>query len=135
MQRDDVGLLSRESPQSAVAERDVAVGGPMEPVAAAAGTTVEVIRNGIQIRLLRNRMMERGIEDCHLGNGLTEEFARGPNALEVVWIVKWGKVDAVFDPLQHLVVNQGRFREHLAAMHHAMSHGMDIGRTLDLLHV
>ena len=72
MQGDDVGLLPRQSPQSAVTKRDVAVGGPMEPVAADAVTTVEVIRNGIQIRLLWNRMMERSIEDCHLGNGLAE---------------------------------------------------------------
>ena len=42
-------------------------------------------------------MMERGIEDCHLGNRLAEQFARGLNALNIVWIMQWGKVDAIFD--------------------------------------
>ena len=44
-------------------------------------------------------MMERSIEDCHLGNGLAEELASGQNAFNIVRIVKWGKIDTVFDPL------------------------------------
>ena len=40
--------------------------------------------------------------------------------------MKRRQVDAVLNSLQHLIVDYDRFLEQLAAMHHAMSRGVDV---------
>ena len=72
-------------------------------------------------------MMEGGVEDCHLGNGLAEEFARGLNAFDVVRIVKRGEVDTIFDSLQTLSSISADSEKLLTAVHNAVSDGLDIG--------
>src|SRR5664280_25061 len=99
MKGDDVGLLPRQFAQRAVAKRNVTMRGSMEAVPADAVTPIEVIRQGVQESLLRDRMMKRSIKYGHLGNILAEEFSRSHNALDVVRIVQWRKIDAVFNIL------------------------------------
>src|ERR1700722_1079449 len=77
-------------------------------------------------------MMERSIENSHLRNSIAEEFARGKNALDVFRIVQGSKINTVFNPLQHLVVDQCRFGELFTPVHHAVSHGLHVRRALDL---
>src|SRR5271167_3483199 len=108
------------------------MGRSMEAVAADAVPPVEMVRDGVQVSLLWNRMMKRSIEYGHLRNVLAEEVSRRQNALDVVGIVKRRKINAVFNPLQHLAVNKGRLREQLAAVHNAMPNRLNVTRTLDL---
>ena len=51
-------------------------------------------------------MVKGGVEDSHLRRGLAEQFARCQNALDVIGIVQRRKFNAVFNPLQHLIVDQ-----------------------------
>ncbi len=48
----------------------------MEAVATDAMTPIEVIRQGVEESLLRNRMMKRSVEHGDLGNVLAKEFSR-----------------------------------------------------------
>ena len=77
-------------------------------------------------------MMEGGVEDRHLGNILAEELARRHDALEVVRIMKRGQIDALFNALQDLAVDERRLGKQLAAVHYAMAHGLNVSRAFDL---
>jgi hypothetical protein len=50
--------------------------------------------------------MKGSIKDCDLGHVFAEQFARGPNSFDVVWIVKRSQIDAVLDSFQNAVVNE-----------------------------
>src|SRR5271165_4655511 len=132
MKGDDVGLLPRQFPQRTVAKRNVTMGGSMEAIAADTVPPVEVIRDGVQVSLLRNRVVKRRIEHGHLGNVFAKKLTRRHDALDVVGIMKRSKINAVFNPLQDLAVDERRLREHLTAVHNAMAHCMNVSRTLDL---
>src|SRR5215471_1491349 len=134
MQSDDVGLLAGESAQSAIAEGDVPMGGSMKSVSPDAVPPIEMIGNGIEVGLLRKGMMERSIEYRHLGNVFAQEFAGCLNTLDVIRIMKRREIDAILDPFQHPIVNQGGFLEQLPAMHHAVPHRIQIGRAPDFRH-
>jgi hypothetical protein len=108
---DDIGLRSRQSPQSTIAKGDVPMGRSVESVAPNAVAPIEMMRDGIQVSLLGNGMMERRIENCYLGDGFTKEFARRHDAFNIVGIVEGREIDAVFDSLYHLIVNDSRFLE------------------------
>ena len=41
------------------------------------------------------------------------------------------QVDTVFNALQYLVGNDGGFAKYLAAVHHAVPHGMDVAQAAD----
>src|SRR5271165_3614675 len=132
MKGDDVGLFPCQLPQRAIAKGNVAMRGSVEAVSTDAMPSIEVIRNGVQVRLLWNRMVKRSVEYGHLGNVLAEELSRRHDALDVVRIVKGRKINAVFNSLQDLVVDKGRLREQLAAVHNAMPNRLNVTRTLDL---
>ena len=131
MQRNDVGLLARQFPQGSVAKRYIAMRGPVKSIAADAVPAVEMIGNGIQISLLGDGMMERGIEYRDLRRILAEQFPRRLNALYVIGIVQRRQIDAVFDPFQHLIVDERRFLKQFSAMHHAMPDRMHVRRAFD----
>src|SRR5271157_749491 len=132
MKGDDVGLLPRQPAQRAVTKGHVTMGGSMKTVAADAVPPVEVVGDGVQVSLLRNRVVKRSIEHSHLGNIFAKKLARRNDALNVLGIMKRSKLNAVFNPLQDLAVDQRRLREHLAAVHNAMPNGVNVSRTLDL---
>src|ERR1039458_6456991 len=110
MKGDDVGLVPRQFAQHAVAKRNVTMRGSMEAVSADTVTPIQVIGEGVQESLLGHRMMKRSIKYGHLRNILAEEFSRSHDALDVVRIVKWRKVYAVFNILKYLGVDKGRLR-------------------------
>src|SRR5271169_1538518 len=77
-------------------------------------------------------MMERRIEHRDLGSVFTEQLACRQNALDVVGIMQRREVDAIFYALQHLVVDERRLGEPLAAMDHTMADRLNIGGAADL---
>src|SRR5271157_612883 len=99
MERDDVGLFACQSSHRAIAESDVAMRGAMESVPPDAVPPVKMIRNGIQIGLLGKRMMKGSVEHRYLGNVFAEQFVRCPDSFDVVWIMKWGQINAVLKTL------------------------------------
>ena len=98
MQGDDVGLFARESPQGAIAQSDVAMRSSVKSVSADAVPAIEMIRNGIQVGLLRKRMMKCGIENGYLGDVFAEKFSSRQNALDVIGIVQWRQINTILDP-------------------------------------
>src|SRR5262249_32468794 len=79
----------------------------------------------------RDGMMESGVKHRGLGQFGTKDLSHGENALDVVGIVEGGQIDAILNPLQHLVSDEDRFGKEFPAVNHTMPSGMDVGRTLD----
>src|SRR5208337_3193135 len=104
----------------------------MKPVTPNVVPPVQMVGHGIQISLLRQRMVKGRVKDGNLGKFRPQDLPRSPNALDVVGIVKRCKVNAVFDPFQHFVGDDGRLRKHFAAMDHPMPHGVDVSHALHL---
>jgi len=78
--------------------------------------------------------VECRVEHGHLRHALAQHFAHGKNSFDVARVVQWSKVDAALDAFQHFVGDQRRFMKQLAAMNHAVAHGVDIGRAANLRH-
>ncbi len=93
---------------------------------------IKMVRQGVEISLLGQGMMEGSIEYRDLRNIFSEQIAGGQDTFHVIRIVQRCKINAVFNPLQHAVVDQGRFFEQLSAMDYAMSDGVNVRRALDL---
>jgi len=104
----------------------------VEAVAADTVPAVQVIRQGVQIGVLRNGGVKRRVKHRNLRHADAEELARGLNALDVVGIVERRQIDAVLDAFKHRVVHQLRFRKQLAAVDHAMAYSVYIAQAADL---
>ncbi len=104
----------------------------MKSVPANTMLSVEMIRNGVEIGLFGQRMMEGSIEDRNLRNIFSKEIASRKNAFHIVRIVKRSQVDALLDTLEHAIIDQHRFFERLSTMDDTVSDGVDIGSALDL---
>ena len=100
----------------------------MKTISPNAVPPVKMIGNCIEVSLLRKRMMERSIKHRDLRQIFAEQIARGHDPLNIFRIVQWRQIDAVLDPLQHLVVDQRRFFEHFAAVHNAVAYGVYVRR-------
>src|SRR5882672_4565499 len=109
----------------------VAVGYAVKTIPANPVAKVEVVRNGVQIGALGQRVVKSGIEYGDLRNLRTQQFAHGANSAEIRGIVQGGQVDAILNAPHHFVVDEDGIRKSLAAMNHAMSDGVNIGRALD----
>jgi hypothetical protein len=79
-------------------------------------------------------MMKRGVEHRDLGNVFTEKITSCQNTLDVIWVVKWRQVDAVFFVLDHSIVDQRRLPEQLTANPPRGSDDVHVDRTLDFGH-
>jgi len=98
----------------------------VKAVAAHAVTSIPLIRQCVQIRAIRQRVMEGRIEDRDLRNARTERAARGLNPPEIVRIVERRQVDRFLDAAQDVIVDAHRTPEALAAVHHAMADRLDL---------
>lgn len=70
--------------------------------------------------------MERRIEDGDLGDPGAERLANGEDPLQVVRVVERRELDVVLDPADHLVVDQDRVPEALAAVDDPVAHSFDL---------
>ena len=100
--------------------------GAVEAVAADLVPHVERVRDRVQVRHLRHRGVERGVEDGHLRHAGAEQLARGVDALEVRRVVQRREVDAVLDLVHDLVADHHRPRELLAAVDGAVADRVDV---------
>ncbi len=109
--------------------------GAVKSVTPNAVPAVQVIRDSVKVGLLWKRVMERGVEHGDLRHPRSEELARRQDSPDVVGIMQRRQVDAIFNALQHLVVDQRRFFEHLSAMHDAVPHGVNVAGAMNGRHL
>ncbi len=102
----------------------------MEAIAAHAVLLIEFVGDGIHIGLGGHGLVESGIEDAHLRQ-TGHEFLHGIHALQVGGVVQGSQVADGLEGLKHLVGEQHALVELLAAVHHAMTHGIDFLQVLD----
>ncbi len=106
MKCDDVGLLSSKSAKRAVAESYVTMRSAVKSVAANAVAAIEVIWNGVEIRVIRNRMVKRCIEDCDLRSFAAERFSRRGDSFQVIRIMQRREIDSLFEAFQDSFIDQ-----------------------------
>ena len=74
--------------------------------------------------------MESSVEDTHLGQA-RHELTHGANTLQVGGVVQRSQVGALLKHAQHLVVQHNALVELLAAVHHAVTHCVDLAQVFD----
>src|SRR5215467_11708836 len=104
----------------------------MESVTTNVVARIEVIRQRIEIGVVRHGLVEGRIKYGHFGHFRAEELPRGSNGCKVIGVVKRRQVNAFFDAIQYFVRNQSRIAEKFTSMNHAMSDRLYILEGVDL---
>jgi hypothetical protein len=131
MQRDEVRALARRSGELAPTVRHVAVRGAVKAVAAHLVAAIELVGDGVEVRVRRQRAVEGGVEHRDLRHARAQDRRRGADALEVGRVVQRREIDRVLDPLQYLVVDPHRAREALAPVHDPVTDRVDLGASAE----
>ena len=131
MQRDDFGGVARPSGELTVAIRDIAMRRAMKAIASHAVPPVKLVRYGIDVRGLRQAVMERGVEHSDLWNAGSERRARRRDTAQVVRVVQRREFDQFLEAAPHVVIYARRVGEALAAVHDAVPHGFDLADLRD----
>ena len=134
MADDDPQILSVLSKDLGRPLRHEIMAGSMEAVAADLVFLIVFIGKAVQIGLFRHGLMERRIEHHRHGHAGHDRLA-GADADQVGRIVQRRKVAAGLDPLNHLFVHQDGAGEALSAVHHTVSHRVDLGKGADHAHL
>ena len=98
----------------------VAVRGAVEAVAAHAQRFKIAVRQSVQIRLRRQRLVEAGIKYRHLLHA-REQALCGFHAAQVGVVMQRRQRGDLADLLDHLFRNQGRLAEEVAAVRNAVA--------------
>src|SRR5262249_33761715 len=118
--------------QHPITVRDIAMRGAVKTIAADAMAPVEMIGNSVEVRMFRYGLVKGRVENSDLRGFSAEDLAGRANPLDVAGIVQRREVDTRLDPPQHLVIDQDRFLERLAAVHDSVAHSMDVRHALNL---
>ena len=110
--------------------RHVAVTRAVEAVAAHAVLLVQVVRNGVKVRVGGHRLVERSVENTYLRQA-GHQLADGLHALEVGRVVQRCEVDALLEGLEYLVVDYHALVKLLASVHHSVPYGVDFVKAFD----
>src|SRR5689334_7448468 len=84
---------------------DVAMRCSVEAIAPNSITAIELIRNGVEISRLGQRLMECSIKNCDLRQTTSKNIPGCVNSLNVGGIVERRQFDAIFNRPQHQLVN------------------------------
>ena len=112
--------------------RDVFVRGAVEAVAADAVVGVELVRHGVAPGVLGQGAVEGGVEHGHLRH-LRPLLGDGADAQHVGGVVQRGQRVEPLDGAGDLVVDQHGLAEPLAAVDHAVPHGVQLPVTQHLV--
>ncbi len=126
----DFLLLIVHTEHLAHAARDKAVAGAVEAVAAHVVLAVVLLGQCIAVGGSRHGLVERGVEHGDLGH-VGQNGVDGLDAGHVHRIVKRRDAIALTNHGFHLGGDEHALAEFLAAMHHAVTHGVDFVETLD----
>src|SRR5579864_5244276 len=83
--------------------------------------------------MLRQSVVESGVEHCHLRRACSEQATRRQNSFDVIRIVQRGELNTVLNPFQNLIGNDGRLGEALTSVHYAMPNRVNVARPVHLL--
>src|SRR5262249_15894156 len=95
------------SPQLSISLRDKSMRGAVKSEASNMMAAIQVIGKSVEVCVLRNGLMKRGVKNRYLRDTRTEHAPGRENAFDVVRVVERGQVDAFLNPLQHLVRDHG----------------------------
>src|SRR5689334_21773178 len=107
------------------------MGYAMEAVPPNLVAEIEVIRNRVQKRSLRQRVMECRIKYGDLRNLRSQQFAHGANSPKIRWVMQGCEVDAVLDSCHHCVGDQNRIRKSLATVYDSTAYRVDVRYALN----
>ena len=124
MQSDDVDVVPFFLRQLPVAVCHIPMGGAVKSVSANLVPPIELIRDCIQIRYFRHGCVKRRIKNNDLRNAGSEQLTSRLNAFQIGRVVKRRKVDTIFNPLDHIVVNNDGPCKLLAPVNHPVPDGM-----------
>ena len=106
MAGDDVQFFNRLVQHFCGFLSHIVVAGAVETVTTYAVFFVQAVRQGIQVRLFRHSLMERGVEHCNvLFFQFREGFQRFSNPDQVSRVVQRSERRSVFDALDNGVIN------------------------------
>ena len=120
-----VELFHRNVQQRRRLVGDIFVRGAVEAVAADAVVCVELVRHGVAPGVLGQGAVEGGVEHGHLRH-VRPLLRDGADAQHVGGVVQRGQRVEPFDGAGDLVVDQHGLAEPLAAVHHAVPHGVQL---------
>jgi hypothetical protein len=118
------------SGELAVAVRHVPVRSAVESVAADLVAAVHPVRQRVQVRLVRERVVEGGVEHARLRD-IAEDLAHGFYGLDVGRVVERRQIDHVLDLGEDDGVDADGPAEPLSAVHDAVPDGVDVGQGPD----
>ena len=98
----------------------------MKSIATNVMPPIQVIGQGVKENVLRDRLMERGVEDRHLRKGWAKNLARRENSFDIIGVVQGGQVNARLDSLKYVVVNQSGLSEQFSTVNYPMSYRMNV---------
>ena len=130
MAGDDLQLLDGLAQHGGGPGGNVAVRGAVEAVAADLILLIVLVGQSIDVALGGHGLMEGGVKHAHHGH-TGHDLLAGADAGDVGRIVERGQGDALLQSSHDLVGNEHGGSEFLAAVHHAVTHSVDLGGTLD----
>ena len=98
----------------------------MEAIAADLVILIVLIGQSIHVSLGGHGLVEGGVEHGHLGHVLAHDGGAGVDAGDVGGVVERSQRDAVLQSLHDLVGDEDGLVESLTAVHHAVTHGVDL---------
>ena len=104
--------------------------GSVEAIATDAVLLVELVGDGVHKSLGRHGLVESGIEHTHLRQ-TRHQLLHSVYTFQIGGVVQGSEVGALFESLQHLVGEEHALVELLTAVHHTMTHSVDLIKTLD----
>ena len=125
MAGDDTAVVKVESGKSCALCADILVARSVESITTYAVFFVILIRKRVHVGVVRHCLVERGVEDCDLRNG-RKRLRYGVDSEEICRIVERGNLAALANLRNHLVCHEGTAEKLLSAMHHAVSHSLDV---------
>ena len=125
MEGDDRDALDRDPGKLGVSREDVAIRAAVESEAADAVGERQLPRDRVPVRGLGQGRVERRVEHGDHRHRLAERVSTGANRRQAGRIVQRGQALELLDGVQHLVVDQDRLSKTLAAVHDAMTDGVD----------
>ncbi len=108
----------------------VTMRGAMKAVFADAVLLVVLVRNGVHVGVLRQRLEERGIEHRH-HRRFGHKRTTGVDARKGCLVVKRRQFRQVVDLRDNVFGDERRLLEELAAVHDAVAHCRDLAHVLD----
>ena len=123
---DQVGLVHGFAEQARGLPADEGVRGPVEPVAADPVLLAPRAGNRVGVRDGRHGLVERGVEDRHLGY-VGEQLAGDHHPLEVGRVVQRSEGHQLSHLVDQRVVDENRLGEAGAPVHDPMTHRCHLG--------